>query len=100
MKGPGNDGGRRTRFKEELVLSHLVLRSAELLMAWREHGGESLATDKEFVTRAGDVNTDTVRQRQRRIGIGASSVPTIGSDNCHNNIPRSVPNKQNVYNKS
>lgn len=58
MKGPGNDGGRRTRFEEELVLSHLVLRSAELLMAWREHGGESLATDKEFVTRAGDVVTE------------------------------------------
>jgi hypothetical protein len=54
----------RSRFEEDLVLSHLVLRSAEQLMAYREEEEESnnnnndIATDKEFITRAGDVITE------------------------------------------
>jgi len=50
----------RSRFDEELVLSHLVLRSAEQLMLYRdeESSGSTVATDKEFITRAGDVITE------------------------------------------
>jgi hypothetical protein len=46
----------RSRFEEDLVLSHLVLRSMEQLMLYREEeSSESLPMDKEFITRAGDV---------------------------------------------
>ena len=58
----------RSRFEEDLVLSHLVLRSAEELMAYREeeksnsnsnsNSNNDIATDKEFITRAGDVITE------------------------------------------
>jgi len=50
----------RSRFDEELVLSHLVLRAAEQLMLYRdeEGSGSDVATDKEFITRAGDVITE------------------------------------------
>ena len=52
---------QRSRFEEELVLSHLVLRSAEQLMLYRDEensGSSAIATDKEFITRAGDVITE------------------------------------------
>jgi len=46
----------RSRFEEDLVLSHLVLRSVEQLMLYREEeSSERLPMDKEFITRAGDV---------------------------------------------
>ena len=50
----------RSRFEEELVLSHLVLRSTEQLMLYRdeESSSNAIATDKEFITRAGDVITE------------------------------------------
>ncbi len=50
----------RSRFDEELVLSHLVLRAAEQLMLYRdeEGRGSDVAADKEFITRAGDVITE------------------------------------------
>ena len=51
----------RSRFDEELVLSHLVLRSAELLMTYGEAESSKksdIATDKEFMTRTGDVITE------------------------------------------
>eukprot|EP00535_Pseudo-nitzschia_heimii_P009430 CAMPEP_0197181600 /NCGR_PEP_ID=MMETSP1423-20130617/5840_1 /TAXON_ID=476441 /ORGANISM="Pseudo-nitzschia heimii, Strain UNC1101" /LENGTH=698 /DNA_ID=CAMNT_0042631887 /DNA_START=52 /DNA_END=2148 /DNA_ORIENTATION=- len=51
---------QRSRFDEELVLSHLVLRSAELLMSYRESDtdDDDIATDKEFMTRFGDIVTE------------------------------------------
>lgn len=52
---------QRSRLDEELVLSHLVLRSAEQLMLYRDEENSSetsIATDKEFITRAGDVITE------------------------------------------
>lgn len=53
---------QRSRFEEDLVLSHLVLRSAEQIMMYRENesdgSSESFATDKEYITRAGDIVTE------------------------------------------
>ena len=47
----------RSRFEEELVLSHLVLRAVEQLMNYRETK-RIVATNTEFITSAGDVITE------------------------------------------
>lgn len=49
----------RSRFEEDLVLSHLVLRSAEQLLMYREQSNsDAIAVDKEFITWDGDVITE------------------------------------------
>lgn len=74
------DGGR-SRFAEELALSHLVLRAAEQLMDCREGDGNAAAgVDREFTTGAGDVVTERWDRPAAAAGDDAKTPATAAED--------------------
>jgi len=101
----------RNRFDEDLILSHLVLRSIELLMMYNpleneNKNDDSLTTNnsnnnKEYVTNDGDVVTE---QWERPITTLASimttsndaSITTITTTTTNNNINTMMSNVDDV----